>query len=187
MTPDQIAETYEVLAPMATDYANANIERAGAAQSSYGPLADAVKGTSQTAGIGNYTYNRIARPAVNTMRDKLIVEGLSAALNKQISDSLWNAQQNYNRSGGGGGGNGTPKTDDTGQTTIGGSEDKVTSGGGATGSPLVVRNSFTITDKDGNSQTYNRPENMSDQQWYTWSQKQKEMAEAGGKTFRYGS
>ena len=32
MTPDQITETYEVLAPMATDYANANLESAGQAQ-----------------------------------------------------------------------------------------------------------------------------------------------------------
>ena len=81
MTPDQITETYEVLAPMATDYANANLERAGQAQASYGPLAQAAMGGSQTAGIGNYTYNRLVRPAVDTMRDQLIVEGYSAALN----------------------------------------------------------------------------------------------------------
>ena len=97
MTPDQIAETYEVLAPMATDYANANLERAGQAQASYGPLAQAAMGDSQTAGIGNYTYNRLVRPAVDTMRDQLIVEGYSAALNKQINDSLNAARNNYNR------------------------------------------------------------------------------------------
>lgn len=110
MTPDQITETYEVLAPMATDYANANLERAGQAQASYGPLAQAAMGDSQTAGIGNYTYNRLVRPAVDTMRDQLIVEGYSAALNKQLSDSLNAAKNNYNRaarkSGGGGGGGG---------------------------------------------------------------------------------
>lgn len=110
MTPDQITETYEVLAPMATDYANANLERAGQAQASYGPLAQAAMGGSQTAGIGNYTYNRLVRPAVDTLRDQLIVEGYSAALNKQLSDSLNAAKRNYNRaarrkSNGGGGGN----------------------------------------------------------------------------------
>lgn len=112
MTPDQITETYEVLAPMSTDYANANLERAGQAQASYGPLAQAAMGDSQTAGIGNYTYNRLVRPAVDTMRDQLIVEGYSAALNKQLSDSLNAAKQNYSRAtrrygngGGGGGGN----------------------------------------------------------------------------------
>lgn len=110
MTPDQITETYEVLAPMATDYANANLERAGQAQASYGPLAQAAMGGSQTASIGNYTYNRLVRPAVDTMRDQLIVEGYSAALNKQLSDSLNAAKKNYNRasrrysSGGGSGG-----------------------------------------------------------------------------------
>ena len=111
MTPDQITETYEVLAPMATDYANANLERAGQAQASYGPLAQAAMGDSQTAGVGNYTYNRLVRPAVDTMRDQLIVEGYSAALNRQLSDSLNKAKENYNRAarqhsnGGGGGGN----------------------------------------------------------------------------------
>ena len=97
MSPDEIAATYEVLAPMSTDYANANLERAGQAQASYGPLAQAAMGGSQTAGIGNYTYNRLVRPAVDTMRDQLIVEGYSNALNKQISDSLRQAQENYNR------------------------------------------------------------------------------------------
>lgn len=114
MTPDQITETYEVLAPMATDYANANLERAGQAQASYGPLAQAAMGGSQTAGVGNYTYNRLVRPAVDTMRDQLIVEGYSAALNKQLSDALNNAKRNYNRaarrkSNGGGGGNTDPE------------------------------------------------------------------------------
>lgn len=111
MSPEEIAATYEVLAPMATDYANANLERAGQAQASYGPLAQAAMGDSQTAGIGNYTYNRLVRPAVDTMRDQLIVEGYSAALNKQLSDALNKAKENYNRAsrrysrGGGGGGN----------------------------------------------------------------------------------
>ena len=112
MTPDQITETYEVLAPMATDYANANLERAGQAQASYGPLAQAAMGDSQTAGIGNYTYNRLVRPAVDTMRDQLIVEGYSNSLNKQLSDTLNKARENYNRAtrrrnNGGGGGGGT--------------------------------------------------------------------------------
>lgn len=97
MSPDEIAATYEVLAPMSTDYANANLERAGQAQASYGPLAEAAMGGSRTAGIGNYTYNRLVRPAVDTMRDQLIVEGYSAALNKQLSDTLRQAQQNYSR------------------------------------------------------------------------------------------
>lgn len=114
-TPQDIVDIYNVLAPMSTDYANANIERAGQAQASYGPLAQAAMGNSQTAGVGNYTYNRLVRPSVDTMRDQLIVSGLSTALNKQISDSLNAARENYNRaarrynrrkSGGGGDGGG---------------------------------------------------------------------------------
>lgn len=113
MTPDEITETYGVLAPMATDYANANLERAGQAQASYGPLAQAAMGDSQTAGIGNYTYNRLVRPAVDTMRDQLIVEGYSAALNKQLSDSLNAAKNNYNRAARKSGGGGTTDKPDT--------------------------------------------------------------------------
>lgn len=97
MSPEEITSTYEVLAPMATDYTNANLERAGQAQASYGPLAQAAMGGSQTAGIGNYTYNRLVRPAVDTMRDQLIVEGYSNSLNKQLNDSLNAAKNNYNR------------------------------------------------------------------------------------------
>ena len=188
MTPDQITETYEVLAPMATDYANANLERAGQAQASYGPLAQAAMGGSQTAGIGNYTYNRLVRPAVDTLRDQLIVEGYSAALNKQLSDSLNAAKNNYNRAAR----RSNPSTgpDDTtggGQTKIGGYDD-VDTGAGGTKSPLVLYNTYTITDADGNSRTYRRPEIMKeDTQWYNWVERHRKQAEAEGKTFKYGS
>lgn len=128
LTPQAIADVYEVLAPMATDYANANLERAGQAQASYGPLAQAAMGDSQTAGIGNYTYNRLVRPAVDTMRDQLIVEGYSAALNKQISDSLNEAKKNYNRAARR---HNNPSTNPSntpggGQTKIGGSTEEAT-------------------------------------------------------------
>lgn len=125
MEAEEIAEVYNTLAPMSTDYANANIERIGQAQSSYGPLAQAAMGDSQTAGVGNYTYNRLVRPTVDTLRDQLIVEGISSALNKQISDSLKAAKENYSNaykaysrkygSGGSGGGSagGTGGTGDT--------------------------------------------------------------------------
>lgn len=96
-TPQDIVDIYNVLAPMSTDYTNANMERAGQAQASYGPLAQAAMGDSQTAGIGNYTYNRLVRPSVDVMRDQLIVSGLSTALNKQINDSLDAAKRNYQR------------------------------------------------------------------------------------------
>lgn len=188
MTPDQITETYEVLAPMATDYANANLERAGQAQASYGPLAQSAMGDSRTAGIGNYTYNRLVRPAVDTMRDQLIVEGYSAALNKQLSDSLNKAKENYNRAARRNNNPSTnPGTTGGGQTKIDGYDD-VDSGAGATGSPMVLYNTYTITDADGNSKTYRRPEIMKDDlEWYNWAENQRKKAEAEGKTFKYGS
>lgn len=131
MTPEEVAEAYNVLAEQAVDYANANIERAGQAQASYGPLADQARGQSRTANIGNYTYNRIARPTVNSLRDDMVVQGLTAALNKQLSDSLKKAKNNYSNAGGGGG-TGDPDYDDSGLVTIDGSDDNST-GSGKTG------------------------------------------------------
>ena len=135
-TPQDIVDIYNVLAPMSTDYANANIERAGQAQSSYGPLAQAAMGDSQTAGIGNYTYNRLIRPSVDVMRDQLVVEGLSSALNKQISDSLQLARENYNRaarrySTGGGGDKDKDNKNKNGPLDI---DDEYTDGTGEDGS-----------------------------------------------------
>jgi hypothetical protein len=146
MSPDEIAATYEVLAPMAGDYANANIERAGQAQASYGPLAEAAMGGSRTAGIGNYTYNRLARPAVDTMRDELVVQGYSDALNRQLSETLRMAQENYNRAARrhslkGNGNNTTTTEAGEGQTKINGSEDEevpAKTGSGETGTINTV-------------------------------------------------
>lgn len=180
MTPDQITETYEVLAPMSTDYANANLERAGQAQASYGPLAEAAMGGSRTAGVGNYTYNRLVRPAVDTMRDQLIVEGYSAALNKQLSDSLNAAKNNYNRAArkSGGGGGTTGEGDGEGWD---GEIDRE-------GSQWVnVGDTYSITDSEGNTQTFRRPDIMNDYQWYQWGENQRKQAEANGKTFKWNS
>lgn len=119
MTPDEITATYQVLAEEAPAYANALVDRAGMAQASLGTMADRVRGGSQTANVGNYTYNRLVRPTVDTMRDQLVVEGLSQGLQAQMSQALKNAKQNYQNaynayssrsSGGGGGGNNSPET-----------------------------------------------------------------------------
>lgn len=173
-TPQDIAEIYNVLAPMSTDYANANIERAGQAQSSYGPLAQAAMGNSQTAGIGNYTYNRLVRPTVDTMRDQLIVSGLSTALNKQISDSLNAARENYNRAtrrhsrgGGGGGDDDDEKPKGNGNTKIDGYGDEQTSGN-TYGGAKELKDSYKIWDKDGKEQSVGRPDGMTDEQWLMW-------------------
>ena len=95
MTPEEIESIYTVLAEEAPAYANALIDRAGAAQSSIGTLANAVKGGSQTANVGNYTYNRLARPVVDTTRDQLIVEGLSQSMDARMSNALKAARNNY--------------------------------------------------------------------------------------------
>jgi hypothetical protein len=168
---DDIVETYNVLANVPTDYANALMERQGQAQASYGPLAEQAMGTSRTPeqGIGNYTYNRSIRPTVDTLRDEMIVRGLSEALNKQLNDSLKKAKSNYAKSGGGGNTNNTKTDADS--TTITGSED-ISEGGGTSTKPSVVTNKYRVTQYDPatgeeiGSTVYTRPEFMDDQDWY---------------------
>ena len=65
---------------------------------SLGPLAAATMGESRTANLGNYTYNRLLRPQVDTMRDEILVQGYTDALNKMLSDSLSAARKNYQNS-----------------------------------------------------------------------------------------
>lgn len=113
MDNSEITQIYETLAPMAGQYANAQAEQIGQAQQSMGPLAAATMGQSQTAGLGNYTYNRLMRPQVDVMRDEILVEGYRNKLNQALSNAYKTAQRNYNRrsSGGGGGGGGTTSPD----------------------------------------------------------------------------
>lgn len=181
MTPEEVAEAYNVLAEQAVDYANANIERAGQAQASYGPLADQARGQSRTANIGNYTYNRIARPTVNSLRDDMVVQGLTAALNKQLNDSLNKAKNNYNKaSGGGGSPDDTPEDDNT---TWNGDFDEDDNANG----PALIGDYYTITYQDGTSQTMHRPPIMTDYQWYQWGERARKQAEADGNTFTWGT
>ena len=120
MEQEEITKIYETLAPMTGDYANAQAEQIGQAQRSMGPMAANVMGQSQTAGLGNYTYNRLMRPQVDTMRDEIRVQGYANQLNRLLSDSLNNARSRYNRSGGGGGGNTTGSSGGTYGEDLGG-------------------------------------------------------------------
>lgn len=114
MQQEDITQIYETLAPMAGQYANAQAEQIGQAQQSMGPLAANTMGTT-TAGLGNYTYNRLMRPQVDVMRDEILVEGYRNQLNRALSDAYNTARKNYSRRAGGGGGGGNTGGD-TGDT-----------------------------------------------------------------------
>lgn len=148
---NDVARIYEILAPMAGGYANAQAEQIGMAQRSMGPLAANTMGTT-TAGLGNYTYNRLIRPQVETMRDDILVKGYTEQLNQLLSNALNNAKNNYNksRSGGGGGNNGdTPDVGgSSGVTTISGSGDEST-GTGAQTKYTYAQNSYQWQDDNG--------------------------------------
>lgn len=110
MNPQDITKAYEEQLSNAPDYTNALIERAGAAQENMGTLAANAMTGSQTAGVGNYTYNRVARPAVDSMVSTLQAEAMSQALNRQLAMALQQAQRNHDlarlnfaKKGGGGG------------------------------------------------------------------------------------
>lgn len=98
MTPQQISDAYSVLAGQVRDYGNAQAQRAGYAQQTMGTLAGRTMGGSQTAGLGNYTYNRTLRPTLDSLTSSLVAEGVSAALNRQLSEALNQAKRNYDRS-----------------------------------------------------------------------------------------
>lgn len=114
MEQNEITQIYETLAPMAGQYANAQAEQIGQAQQSMGPLAANTMGTT-TAGLGNYTYNRLMRPQVDAMRDEILVEGYRNQLNRALSDAYNTARRNYDRrkSGSGNGSGATGSDEDT--------------------------------------------------------------------------
>ncbi len=169
MQTDDITQIYETLAPMAGQYANAQAEQIGQAQRSMGPLAANTMGTT-TAGLGNYTYNRLMRPQVDVMRDEILVEGYRNQLNRALSDAYNTARKNYSRSSSGGSGSGSGnKTSNsgknTGVTTIGDVVDKST-GSGKTTTWTVLPNSYQWQDDDGNWHTAVRDKSISDD--YLW-------------------
>lgn len=165
VTPNDYAAVYEVLAPMAGDYLNAQAEQIGQAQKSMGTLAGRTMG-STTSGLGNYTYNRLMRPQIDTMRDELLVKGYATQLNRLLSDALNNARRNYNKKSSGG----DDDDDDpdnkgtTGVTKITGSGDKST-GSGKTTTWTNLPNSYQWQDDDGNWHTATRSKVFTDEDW----------------------
>lgn len=179
---------------MAGDYMNAQAEQIGMAQQSMGPLAANTMGTT-TSGLGNYTYNRLMRPQVDTMRDEIRVQGYANQLNRLLSDALNNARNNYNRRGGGGGGGGgtTPDTtnpgNNTGVTTIGGIDDEESGGGGTFDENIprvFIPNKFLYEKEDGSMQQVARPAGLTNRKWYDIYMNAREQADLKGRKFING-
>lgn len=158
-SPEAIKEITEVLAPQSTNYANAISEQIGQAQQSMGPYSAAAMGQSKTAGLGNYTYNRLLRPTVDTLRDEILVEGYKDSLNALLTDALRAAKKNYENSGG------TTTTKSGWDGTV---EKK--SGGGSS-------NNFwkkaTVNDDCAYYGLYklDRPKGMTDEEWLEYAEK----------------
>lgn len=185
MGTDKITEIYETLAPMAGDYVNAQAEQIGQAQRSIGPLAANTMGQSQTAGLGNYTYNRLMRPQVDVMRDEIMTQGYANQLNRLLSDALNTARNNYNRRsrGGGGSGNGGT-TSSSGQNKSGVQIDDEYTPTPTRWSKLPA--SYSWQDKDGNWHHSKREGWMDDQTWFDMYTGAKNQADSNKRGFHDG-
>lgn len=112
MTPDEIAEAYNVLAQNVNDNAAQEAARIGNAQRSLGTLAERVASpANQTYGLANYTYDRTMRPVVDSTARALATQGLAAGLEQNLTNALRAAKDRYENarnsaysSGGGSGG-----------------------------------------------------------------------------------
>lgn len=166
-TPDEIQRVTEVLAPQAGNYVNAITDQIGQAQESIGPLAANTMG-STTAGLGNYTYNRLARPQIDVMRDEILVKGYTDKLNKLLSDNLRAAQQNYAKSSGG-----TTKSSNTENQKTTTEEKSDENSWGFWGDSSTGTKSVNIGDKIAHFGLYElrRPDGLTDQQWYDYATK----------------
>lgn len=190
MEQEEITKIYETLAPMAGDYANAQAEQIGMAQQSMGPLAANTMGTT-TSGLGNYTYNRLMRPQVDTMRDEIMVQGYANQLNRLLSDKLNEARNRYNRSGNGGGDDDDPDNKGTtGVTKINSSGSNAVSGGSTKWG--YAPNAYSWKDENGNWHTASRKNlaehgvNFTDVEWFQTYDQAKSKAAKEGREFKDG-
>ena len=170
MNQEEITQIYETLAPMAGDYANAQAEQIGQAQRSMGTLAGRTQGAT-TSGLGNYTYNRLMRPQVQTMRDEIRVQGYANQLNRLLSDALNNARKNYNKSSNK---QTEQKSNENQPTQI--KQSNLT----------VLPNSYSLEQDDGTWKTFYRMPNATVEDWIKIVDGARQQQEKKGKGFKYG-
>lgn len=185
MDQEEITKIYETLAPMAGNYANAQAEQIGQAQQSVGPLAANTMGTT-TSGLGNYTYNRLMRPQVDTMRDQILVQGYANQLNNLLSNALNTAKDNYYKRSPSNSSNdktsNTPSQTPTNKPTV---EDEITDL-----EPTVWTNlpaSYQWKDENGEWHTATRQGWMDDMTWWRLYNGAYKNAKKTGQEFKGGS
>lgn len=180
MQQEDITQIYETLAPMAGQYANAQAEQIGQAQQSMGPLAANTMGTT-TAGLGNYTYNRLMRPQVDVMRDEILVEGYRNKLNQALSNAYKTAQRNYNRRSSGGGG-GTTTSNTPSGTNLDTTKEYTDESAATPTKWTILPSSFKMENEKGEMVTINRGP-LSDEDWLKVYNDRKKFAAANGRKF----
>lgn len=96
MSPEEIIEAYNVVTQDLKNQVAQESAAIGNSQRSLGTLAAAVASPSgQTSGLANYTYNRLLRPAVDTLAANLETTGKAEALQNKLTADLMAAKNNY--------------------------------------------------------------------------------------------
>ena len=94
MTPEEIQRLYQTISetiPRQADQGAAQISEQTQA------MAPGVAATGGTGGqgLGQYNYNRLLRPTINTLRDQLVLQGRTQAFREGMRSSVAEAQQRY--------------------------------------------------------------------------------------------
>lgn len=96
MTPEEIADAYNVVAENIKATGAQEAAKIGNSQRSLGLMAERVASPSgQTSGLANYTYDRTLRPTINSLATSLVTEGKVNALSEFLRNELSKAKQNY--------------------------------------------------------------------------------------------
>lgn len=96
LSPEDISSAYNIIAQDVQNRAATEASRIGNAQRSLGTLAGRVGTPSgMTSGLANYTYNRVMRPAVNTLASNLVTAGYAGTLENDLSNQLRAAKNRY--------------------------------------------------------------------------------------------
>ena len=94
MTADDIASIYNELAQVPQSAATIATEALGQQQAAQGGLAAAMGATGGN-GIGQYTYDRMIMPTVDSLTAQLVAEGKQAQYNALMEKALKAAKQRY--------------------------------------------------------------------------------------------
>lgn len=94
MSPQEVQRMYDTVAQQIPQQSNQAVDRIAANTAAMGPGLAETGGTGGR-GIGAYNYNRLITPAVNTLRDQLVLQGRQQSFRQGVRDESQAAQERY--------------------------------------------------------------------------------------------